>query len=52
MYFQKAQTYTLSIKATDNGDKKQLSNTSRVVLKIIDKNNCLPEITGQTVSTV
>ncbi|KAM9445352.1 cadherin-like protein 26 [Clarias gariepinus] len=46
--YQKAQTYTLSIKATDNGDKKQLSNTSRVVLKIIDKNNCLPEITGQT----
>ncbi|KAF5906424.1 cadherin-like protein 26, partial [Clarias magur] len=46
--YQKAQTYTLSIKATDHGDKKQLSNTSKVVLKIIDKNNCLPEITGQT----
>ncbi|KAF4077893.1 hypothetical protein AMELA_G00193240 [Ameiurus melas] len=46
--YEKAQKYTLLIKATDNGDKVQLSSTSTVVLNIIDTNNHLPEITGQT----
>ncbi|MCJ8741382.1 hypothetical protein PDJAM_G00069990 [Pangasius djambal] len=46
--YEKAQKYTLLIKATDNGDKVQLSSTSTVVLNIIDKNNHLPVITGHT----
>ncbi|XP_047662748.1 cadherin-like protein 26 isoform X2 [Tachysurus fulvidraco] len=46
--YQKAQKYTLLIKATDNGNKVQLSNTSTVVLNIIDNNNNHPYITGHT----
>ncbi|XP_053096442.1 cadherin-like protein 26 [Pangasianodon hypophthalmus] len=46
--YEEAQNYTLLIKATDNGDKVQLSSTSTVVLNIIDKNNNLPEITNHT----
>ncbi|XP_053542215.1 cadherin-like protein 26 [Ictalurus punctatus] len=46
--YEKAQKYTLLIKATDSGEKVQLSSTSTVVLNIIDKNNHLPEITGHT----
>ncbi|XP_060750198.1 cadherin-like protein 26 isoform X1 [Tachysurus vachellii] len=46
--YQKVQKYTLLIKATDNGNKVQLSSTSTVVLNIIDKNNNHPYITGHT----
>ncbi|KAI5612091.1 cadherin-like protein 26 isoform X1 [Silurus asotus] len=46
--YEKAQKYTLLIEAKDKGEKMQLSSTSTVVLKIIDNNNHLPEITGQT----
>ncbi|XP_058265022.1 cadherin-like protein 26 isoform X2 [Hemibagrus wyckioides] len=46
--YEKAQKYTLLIEAKDNGDKVQLSSTSKVVLNVIDHNNHLPEITGHT----
>ncbi|XP_026800887.3 cadherin-like protein 26 [Pangasianodon hypophthalmus] len=46
--YKKAQKYTLLIKATDKGDKKQLSSTSTLVLNITDKNNHLPVIIGHT----
>ncbi|KAB5546043.1 hypothetical protein PHYPO_G00067560 [Pangasianodon hypophthalmus] len=46
--YEKAKKYTVLIKATDNGDKVQLSSTSTLVLNITDQNNHLPEITGHT----
>ncbi|XP_049318836.1 cadherin-like protein 26 [Astyanax mexicanus] len=46
--YEAAQKYTILVEAKDDGDKVKLSSTSTVIVNIIDKNNHLPVITGQT----
>lgn len=46
--YETAQKYTILVEAKDHGEKKQLSSTSTVTVKISDNNNHLPEFSGQT----
>ncbi|XP_030623657.1 cadherin-like protein 26 [Chanos chanos] len=46
--YETAQKYSILVEAKDHGDKVQLSSTTTVMVNIIDKNNHLPKITGQT----
>ncbi|KAI7794588.1 putative cadherin-like protein 26, partial [Triplophysa rosa] len=46
--YEKAQKYTILVEAKDHGEVKKLSSTSTVRVKISDKNNHLPEFSGQT----
>ncbi|XP_073730959.1 cadherin-like protein 26 [Misgurnus anguillicaudatus] len=46
--YEKAHKYKILVEAKDHGEKKQLSSTGTVIVWINDKNNHLPEFTGQT----
>ncbi|XP_057202761.1 cadherin-like protein 26 isoform X2 [Triplophysa rosa] len=46
--YEKAQKYTILVEAKDHGEVKKLSSTSTVTVKISNKNNHLPEFSGQT----
>ncbi|XP_056589944.1 cadherin-like protein 26 [Triplophysa dalaica] len=46
--YEKSPKYTILLEAKDHGEKKQLSSTSTVTVKISDNNNHIPEFTGQT----
>ncbi|XP_056304805.1 cadherin-like protein 26 [Danio aesculapii] len=46
--YEKAQKYTILVEAKDDGEKKQFSSTSTVIINIQDGNNNLPEFTGKT----
>ncbi|KAI7794592.1 putative cadherin-4-like, partial [Triplophysa rosa] len=46
--YEEARQYTILVEAKDHGKKVQLSSTGTVIVKVIDKNNYQPEITGKT----
>ncbi|XP_073669071.1 cadherin-like protein 26 [Paramisgurnus dabryanus] len=46
--YEKAHKYKILVEAKDRGEKVQLSSTSTVTVWIDDKNNHLPEFSGQT----
>ncbi|XP_051517921.1 cadherin-like protein 26 isoform X2 [Myxocyprinus asiaticus] len=46
--YEKAQKYTILVEAKDDGEKIKLSSTCTLIVKILDKNNNLPEFSGKT----
>lgn len=48
--FQVANKYTITVEAKDRGEAVKLSSTATIILNLLDGNNHIPVITGQTVS--